>query len=140
MMATNLNPTMKDDARTAAINASANYIAGQLDGGTIEIRTGAKPANTSDADSGTLLATIVLPDPAYQAASGGVDPKLNSVHAFFQAFFRRYIDRGLFEFAQIVGNRFDLIDDPPKQRRNMHHFRGSKSLSGSFSRHGNSVL
>lgn len=40
--------------------------------GTLAIRTGAAPTNTTDADSGTLLATLTFSDPAFGAASAGV--------------------------------------------------------------------
>lgn len=39
---------------------------------TLEIRTGAQPANCAAADSGTLLATIALPSDWLAAASAGV--------------------------------------------------------------------
>lgn len=42
------------------------------DGGVLEIRTGAPPG-AGAADTGTLLASITLPTPAFGAASGG-DP------------------------------------------------------------------
>lgn len=62
---------ISDSARNAAVNA----VAGLLDGGSsnanITIRTGAAPANTSDPDSGTLLATLPMSDPAFGSASGG---------------------------------------------------------------------
>lgn len=38
---------------------------------TLEIRTGAPPTGPGDADSGTLLATITLPNPAFAAAASG---------------------------------------------------------------------
>ncbi len=61
---------------TAARNAAASAIAGLLDGGpaagTIKVYTGAQPASANDAESGTLLATFVLSDPAFGAASSGV--------------------------------------------------------------------
>src|SRR5262245_55598802 len=42
---------------------------------TIEIRTGAPPANCAAADTGTLLAVIILPSDWMAAASGGVKAK-----------------------------------------------------------------
>jgi len=60
---------------TAARNAACDAITALIDAGagagTIEIRTGAPPANVGDADSGTLLATLTFSDPAYDAATGG---------------------------------------------------------------------
>ena len=62
---------ISDSARNAAVNA----VAGLLDGGSsnanIYVRTGAAPTNTTDADSGTLLATLPMSDPAFGSATGG---------------------------------------------------------------------
>lgn len=41
-------------------------------GPTLEIRTGAPPATTATADSGSVLATLTLPSDWMAAASGGV--------------------------------------------------------------------
>lgn len=57
---------------TAARNAMIDALTALLDGGTIEIRTGAAPTNPSDADSGTLLATLTFANPAFGAGSSGV--------------------------------------------------------------------
>lgn len=43
--------------------------------GTLKIYTGAQPADPDDAASGTLLATIDLPNPAFAAAAAGVAAK-----------------------------------------------------------------
>jgi hypothetical protein len=43
-----------------------------LDGGTLEIRTGAAPALASDADSGVLLAVCTFGTPAFAAPVDGV--------------------------------------------------------------------
>ncbi len=60
---------------TLARNAMVDAIVDMLDAGagaaTIEIRTGAAPTNTTDADSGTLLATLTCSDPAFGSASSG---------------------------------------------------------------------
>jgi len=40
--------------------------------GSIQIRTGAQPASADNAATGTLLATVVLADPAFAAAVAGV--------------------------------------------------------------------
>jgi len=53
------------DAIVAAIGASA----------TLELRTGAPPATTAAADSGTLLATMALPATPFAAAVAGARPK-----------------------------------------------------------------
>ena len=39
---------------------------------TLAIRTGSPPTNVSDADAGTLLATLTFSDPAFGSASSGV--------------------------------------------------------------------
>lgn len=56
-------------------NAQAQQLQVLLDAGpaagTVQLRTGAKPASTATAASGTLLATLVLADPSGPAASGG---------------------------------------------------------------------
>lgn len=61
---------------TSARNAAANAITALVDAGTgagtVQLRTGSQPATANDAASGTLLATFVLSDPAFGAASAGV--------------------------------------------------------------------
>ena len=57
---------------TGARNAAATAIATLLDGGSIEIRTGAQPATPGTAASGTLLGTLTLSSPAFGAAATGV--------------------------------------------------------------------
>lgn len=61
---------------TAGKNASAGAVAALIDGGpaagTIDVRTGAKPATPADAATGTLLFTWTFADPAAAAPSGGV--------------------------------------------------------------------
>ena len=66
-MATRLN--------TALRNVLADATASQFNDGTIEIYTGAQPASANDASTGTLLATVELPNPAFSAASSGVASK-----------------------------------------------------------------
>jgi len=56
----------------AARNARADATTVLVDGGTMELRTGAMPATTATADSGTLLAEIDLDADAFAAASNGV--------------------------------------------------------------------
>lgn len=60
----------------AALSAQADVIATLLDGGTVEIRTGAQPASPAVADSGTLLAVLTFANPA---AAG---PAVNGVVTF----------------------------------------------------------
>jgi hypothetical protein len=59
-------------ARSAMCDALVDLIDGGAEAGTIGIRTGAAPTNTTDANSGTLLATLTFSDPAFGAASNGV--------------------------------------------------------------------
>lgn len=61
--------------KNSMINAEADYVADLFAGGTLEIYSGAQPADPNSAPSGTLLATIDLPDPAFGAAAGGVISK-----------------------------------------------------------------
>jgi hypothetical protein len=60
----------------AAASAAADAVVDLLDAGsgagTIEIRTGAQPATVATAETGTLLATFTLADPAFGAAARGV--------------------------------------------------------------------
>jgi hypothetical protein len=59
----------------ASASAACDGVVDRLDAGgagTIEIRTGTQPATADTAASGTLLATLTLPNPAFGAASNGV--------------------------------------------------------------------
>ena len=62
---------------TNARNAAAEAIALLLDAadptpGYVEVRVGTQPATAGDTATGAVLATIVLPLPAFDAPSGGV--------------------------------------------------------------------
>lgn len=57
------------DARNDSIETTIGTAA------KLEIRTGAKPANTAAADSGTLLGTLTLPSDWMANSSGGVKAK-----------------------------------------------------------------
>jgi hypothetical protein len=57
------------NAMLDAINTALNAGSGA---GTIKIYSGTQPANGDAAESGTLLATLTLTDPAAGAASAGV--------------------------------------------------------------------
>lgn len=46
-----------------------DLVDGGAGAGTIQIRTGAAPATTETANSGTLLATLTMSDPAFGAAA-----------------------------------------------------------------------
>jgi len=60
---------------TAARNASVAGVAALFDAGagpaTIAIRTGGQPTNVGDADTGTLLGTLPMSDPAFGAPVTG---------------------------------------------------------------------
>jgi hypothetical protein len=60
---------------TAIRNAQADLLGSQFDAGTLLIYTGTQPADPNSAASGSLLATIVIPNPAFGAASGGAIAK-----------------------------------------------------------------
>lgn len=57
-------------------NSEANAFGDLFNGGILQIRTGAQPADPDSAASGTLLAEIDLPADAFNGASGGVITKL----------------------------------------------------------------
>ena len=61
-----------DSARNAALDAVETAIGTAP---TLEIRSGAAPANCAAADSGTVLATMTLPSDWMAAASGGSKAK-----------------------------------------------------------------
>jgi hypothetical protein len=85
---------------TAARNAAAAAVVGLLDAGptagTIQIRSGAMPANPQTAATGTLLATVILADPAAGAPAAGVatvtDPASVTVAADGTAGWARFLD------------------------------------------------
>lgn len=52
-------------------SALADVIGDALDGGSIQIRSGSRPAGPGSTATGTLLATVVLESPAF-TESGGV--------------------------------------------------------------------
>jgi hypothetical protein len=56
-------------------NQEANDLGTVFDGGTLEIRTGTRPADPDSAATGTLLVTISIDNPAFGAASGGAISK-----------------------------------------------------------------
>ena len=62
-------------ARNAALDAIETTIGTSAN---LEIRSGAKPANCAAADSGTLLATLVLPTDWLSAASNGAKTLLGT--------------------------------------------------------------
>lgn len=52
-------------------NRLADSFADDFDGGTLELYSGAAPADPNDPPSGTLLVTINLPTPAFGASAAG---------------------------------------------------------------------
>lgn len=58
-------------ARNAIVNAIRDLIDAGSGAGVIEIRTGSQPTTPQDTATGTLLATVTLPDPSLPAASSG---------------------------------------------------------------------
>jgi len=60
---------------TALRNEQADALGSQFDAGTLEIYTGTQPADPNSAVTGSLLATITIPNPAFAAASGGAVAK-----------------------------------------------------------------
>ena len=82
---------MASTLATATRNASADAVAALASGGTVEIRSGTRPASANDAATGTLLATFTLGTAA--AASGGTvsfgDPaSVNAVATGTASWFR----------------------------------------------------
>lgn len=67
----------------ATASAMASAAVALMDGGTIDVRTGAQPASANDAATGTLLATFTLTNPAASGVLNGVvtydaDPDLET--------------------------------------------------------------
>jgi hypothetical protein len=85
---------------TTARNAAAAAVVGLLDAGpgpgTLQIRSGAMPASPETAATGTLLATVVLSDPAAGAPATGVatitDPAAVTGAAAGTAGWARFLD------------------------------------------------
>lgn len=67
-MATRISTT----ARNAACDAIVDLTDGGPAAGTIKVYTGSQPATANDAETGTLLATFTLADPAFGNAATGV--------------------------------------------------------------------
>lgn len=63
---------ISDLARNAAVGAVVALVDGGSGAGTIQVRTGAAPTNTTDANSGTLLATMTFSDPSFGTPAAGV--------------------------------------------------------------------
>lgn len=57
---------------TSARNAACNGTTGLLNTGTVEIRTGVRPADPQTTATGTVLVTLTLPAAAFATAATGV--------------------------------------------------------------------
>lgn len=64
--------SLATSARNAAVNAVVALLDAGTGPGTLQIRTGSKPATPDTAATGTLLGTLTFSDPAFGAASSGV--------------------------------------------------------------------
>lgn len=62
-----LNTQLSDDAA----NAGCNAITAKVSGGSVKLYTGVQPANGNAPVTGTLLVTLPLNTPAYNAAVAG---------------------------------------------------------------------
>lgn len=71
-MATSITGAANTARKNAAVKAVSDLLDAGAGPGTVEIRTGAQPANADAAATGTLLAVLTLSDPAFGAPSAGV--------------------------------------------------------------------
>jgi hypothetical protein len=55
----------------ATRNEQIELLGSLFDGGTIQVRTGTQPPDPNSAATGTLLVTITIPNPAFNAPSSG---------------------------------------------------------------------
>lgn len=94
---------MSVTVRNARINAIETAIGGTA---VLKIRTGSPPTNISDADTGTVLATLTLPADYMAAASGGSAVKsgtwedLTADNAGTAGHFRLYANDGTTQHMQ----------------------------------------
>lgn len=90
---------LSDSTRNAKVNAAVDLldVGTGTAGGTIKIYTGSQPATPATSASGTLLATVVLPNPAFGSASSGSatmgDPASVNAVASGTAGWARFADR-----------------------------------------------
>lgn len=64
--------TLSTTARNAMCDALVDLLDAGTGAGTIQIRSGTRPANPNTAATGTLLATVTLIDPAFGGSATGV--------------------------------------------------------------------
>lgn len=74
---------IKESVRNSMLNQIKAAVDAGAGAGTIELRTGAQPANADASATGTLLATFTLTDPSFDNASAGslaldADPDLTT--------------------------------------------------------------
>lgn len=62
---------LSTSARNAATDAISALVDADAGAGTVKIYTGSQPATPNTTATGTLLATVVLADPAFGASSAG---------------------------------------------------------------------
>lgn len=90
---------LADATRNAKVNAAVDLldVGTTTAGGTIKIYSGAQPATPATAASGTLLATVILANPAFGASASGVatlsDPASVNAVATDTAGWARFADR-----------------------------------------------
>lgn len=101
---------------TAGRNAMADALAALVNSGTIQLRTGSPPTNVSDADSGTLLATLTFAASAFSAAasgaatSNGITADLSADNNGDAGHFRAKDSGGNVVFQGTVGEAADTPD------------------------------
>lgn len=100
--------SLANTARTAMCDALVDLLDAGTGAGTIEIRSGTRPANPNTTATGDVLATITLETPAFGSASNGVatindpDPVV-AVAAGTATWFRAYDGDGNAVFDGDVG-------------------------------------
>lgn len=57
---------------TGERNSLATALAGDYNAGSVRVLTGSAPTDADQAETGTLLVSVTLPNPAYGAAAAGV--------------------------------------------------------------------
>lgn len=104
--------------RNAMCNAAVDLIDSGAGAGRIEIRTGAPPANLTDASSGTKLATLTFNNPAYGNAATGTAQE-NSIGSDTSAdasgdagYFRIYAGGAADTAALMQGTAGEAADAP----------------------------
>lgn len=88
--------TLSNAVRSSMITALSTALDAGSGPGTIQIRSGTRPAGPATAATGTLLATVTLADPAFGSATNGVvnltDPASVTAVADGTATWCRFLD------------------------------------------------